>query len=69
MADAVLVGVHSLKTADRVRTCVISYNNQLKTADKSRSAVNVTFDPVVIQNLYGGGGSSESADPQSWTDS
>lgn len=69
MADAVLVGVHSLKTADRVRTCVISHNNQLKTADKTRSAVNVTFDPVVIQNLYGGGGSSGPTDPQSWTDS
>ncbi len=68
MADAVLVGVHSLKTADRVRTAVV-HSFQLKTADKTRSAVNVTFDPVVIQNLYGGSGSSGPTDPQSWTDS
>ena len=68
MADAVLVGVHSTKVADRARPCIV-HNFEVKTADKLRSAVNVTFDPVILQTLYGGGGSSGSTDPQSWTDS
>jgi len=68
MADAVLVGVHSTKVANIVRTAVV-HSFQIKTVDKPNSAVNISFDPVVIQNLYGGGGSSGPTDPQSWTDS
>lgn len=64
MADAVLVGVHSTKTVNKVRPGVVSHNFQLKTVDKPRGAVNITFNPEVNST-----GNNQPTDTQYWTDS
>lgn len=63
MADAVLVGVHSTKVADRARPCIV-HRFEVKTVDKLRSAVNVTFNPEVNST-----GNNQPTDTQYWTDS